>query len=113
MGRKSKNRGKSKKGGKQRSPGTNTAEAAEKPPLNAMNLLEDGMAVLRGGNKLGQALEIKAKRDEIEEEVKSLSQKDLEDVDEDHKKLFHLLNATTTLQMAQCGLVEEEKHSSI
>jgi len=107
MGRKSKNRSKSKRGGKQRSPGTTN------PPFNAMKLLEDGMAVLRGGKKLEQALELKAKRDEIEEDVKSLSQKDLEEVDEDHQKLFHLLNATTTLQMAQCGLVEEEKHSSI
>eukprot|EP00985_Skeletonema_marinoi_P023428 scaffold15643_cov117-Skeletonema_marinoi.AAC.3 len=112
MGRKSKNRGKSKRGGKQRSPGTNTAEAVS-PPLNTMQLLENGMAVLRGGKKLEQALELKAQRDEFEEELKSLSQKDLEEVDEVHLKLSHLLNATTTLQMAQCGLVEEEKHSSI
>ena len=129
MGRKSKKsgKGKSKSGGKQRSatcgnniaqtPTIDTADGgpnidtSPKDVNNTMKLLEDGMKifeagmeVLRGGNK-EKALKLKAERDKIVEKMKL---QHLEEVDEDQKNLAQL-----TLQMAQCGLVEEENHSSI
>lgn len=110
MGRKSKRRGKNKRGGKQRSPGTDTAE---KNPLDTMQLFENSMRLIRGGNTEEKGLEIKAQRDEFEEEKKSCSPEDLKGVDEVHLDLALILVANMTLTMAQCGLVEEEKHSSI
>ncbi len=78
----------------------------ERLPLDdAMKIFEEGMELLRGGNKLEQALEIKARRDESVEKMKLLTAKDLHEA--------HLKTAEMTLQMAQCGLVEEETHSSI
>ena len=78
----------------------------ERLPLDdAMNIFEEGMELLRGGNKLEQALEIKARRDKSVEKMKMLTAKDLHEA--------HLMTAKLTLQMAQCGLVEDETHSSI
>ena len=77
-----------------------------------MKQFEDGMIVLRGpGNTLEQAWKFKAIRDICDMLTKwGLSE---EDFDENDQNLCHFMTAALTLQMAQCGLVEEEKHSSI
>ena len=54
----------------------------------------------------------KAERDEFEK-LKSSSPKDYEELNEAELDLAHFLMAAMTLKMAQCGLVEEEKRSSI
>ena len=128
MGRKSKNRGgKNKRGGKQAAqqcsplfPSASNAgnNTAPKIANDRMELLEDGMALIRGEGMMEKALEIKAKRDEFEEEFMSLSQ-DQENFDTTElsesqlRQVAQVLMVTYTLQMAQCGLVDEEKHSSI
>ena len=80
MGRKSKSRGKSKRGGKQqqRSPGTAKrspdANAAKKTSKDLMQLFEESLDIIRGGN----TMENKAGRDEYEEKLKSLNPEDFE-----------------------------------
>ena len=111
MGKKSKNRGK-KRGGKQqqRSPGANNAEGTG----DSMQLLEQCMerlALIRGRGNMEKALEIKAKRDEFDKLMSSKS-KDWEELDEAHRHVAIFSLAKLTVKMAQCGLVEEEKHSS-
>ena len=99
MGKKSKNRGKKKRGGqKQRSPDTNNAEnnTAGVP-------VDDRMEILQ------KVLELKANRDEFEK----MSPKKYEELSEKERGMAHQMMAQTTLMMAQCGVVDEEKHSSI
>ena len=110
MGKKSKNRGKKKRGGKQQqhSPGANDAEN----PGDSMQLLEQCMgrlALIRGRGNMEKALEIKAKRDEFD---KLKYSKDWEEINELDRLCVTFSLAKLTVKMAQCGLVEEQKHSS-
>ena len=87
MGRKSKRRGKSKRGGKQRSPSDRTADIIT--PFSSMSLAEegDGAGVLQGGNT-EQVPELKTQRDEFVEEATSAI-----DPDDDVKNNFILLTS--------------------
>ena len=76
-----------------------------------MKLFEEGMELLRGqGNEREQAWMIKAARDAGEVLTKTGL---FEELDVKTQKLVYFLLPAATLRMAQCGLVEEEKHSSI
>ena len=90
--------------------GTNTAE---KFLIDTMQSYGESIELIRRGNGMEKALKLKVERDEYEEKLRSLSPKDFEEVDENTLGLVNLLMATMTLTMAQCGLVEEEKHCSI
>jgi len=128
MGRKSNRRGKSKRGGKQHSPSDRTAEIIT--PFSSMSLAEEGgtknsfdamhrfeeiTELLRragGGNKREQASELKARRDTLELAMME-NPEDLNELDEAELDLAQLLMAQVTVMMAQCGVVEDENHSSI
>ncbi len=77
MGRKSKRRGKSKRGGKQRSPSDRTAEIIT--PFSSMSLAEEESVALRGDNT-EQVPELKTQRDEFVEEATSATDPDDDDV---------------------------------
>jgi hypothetical protein len=88
MGRKSKRRGgKSKRGGKQRSPSDRTADIIT--PFSSMSLAEEGngAGVLQGDNT-EQVPELKTQRDEFVEEATSAI-----DPDDDVKEHFILLTS--------------------
>ncbi len=127
MGRKSKRRGgKSKRGGKQRSPNSgNTAEiitpfssmslaeeGGNKNSFDAMQHFEEAMVLLRRGRKREQALELKARRDTVGSAMMA-NPDDVKEVDEKTLGLAQVAMAKVTMMMAQCGVVEDEKHSSI
>jgi len=121
MGRKSKSRGKSKGGGKQR-PSPAAACASANTPFDAMGFLEQGNALLQGGNNAKRALEARLHRDQMEEAMRTADPEKTKDflkdkLSEEELAMLPALNQTMmammTLTMAKCGVVEEEKHSSI
>ena len=125
MGKNSKRRGgKSKRGGKH-SPSDRTAEIIT--PLSSMSLAETGgsnksfdamrhfeeaMELLRKGRKREQALELKARRDAFDLAMMA-NPDDAKEVDEATFGCGQLALAKLTVMIAQCGLAEDEKHSSI
>ena len=127
MGRKSKNRAKIVK--KNKSGGEKQQAPSPLPDLVRYNgmaheFLEGGSPLFRGmDNSKNRALEGLLIRDLIAEAMKTAD--DPEKYDDKLKEeigkdkldvipaLSQTLMATLTLQMAQCGLVEEDKHSSI
>ena len=115
MGRKSKSRGKNKRGGGKQRPS---------PPamLNALEILERGNTLLQGGNNPKTALEARLRRDQMEEAMKTADPEKTKDflkdkLSEEELAMLPAMNqmmmAMMTLTMAKCGVVEEEKHSSI
>ena len=92
-------------------------EGGTKNSFDAMHQFEEIMELLRragGGDryKREQALELKAHRDAVELAMIE-NPEDLNELDEAELQLSQLLMAKVTVMMAQCGLAEDEKHSSI
>ena len=120
MGRKS-NRAKgvkNKRGERKQRP---SPAAANAPLFDAMRILEEGNTLL-GGHNPKKALECKLRRDQLEEAMKTADPEKYDDVIKDKlgedglakiPALSQMLMASMTLAMAKCGVVEDNKHSSI
>src|SRR6056300_879060 len=99
MGRKSKSRGKSKGGGGKQMP-------SPPPLIGAMGMLEQGNALLQGGNNAKRALEGRLLRDQMEEAMKTADPEKTKDFLKDKlsEEELAMLPAMNQMMMAMMTL---------